>query len=59
MWDDARSNLDFHVQGAQAMIKLRASTQKHSRLGQAMFEFICSFIVSAHIFCGGGGKITS
>lgn len=50
MWEDARNSLTFHVQGAQAMIKLRAPEQKNSPLGIAMFEFIRGFIVSTHHF---------
>jgi hypothetical protein len=49
MWEDARSSVIFHVQGAQAMIKLRRPDQRNNKLGQAMYEFIRGFIVSLSI----------
>ncbi|KAH8195521.1 hypothetical protein TruAng_010306 [Truncatella angustata] len=45
MWEDARNSLNFHLQGAQAMIKIRGPEQKNSKLGQAMFGFIRGFII--------------
>jgi hypothetical protein len=45
MWEDARNSLTFHVQGAQAMIRLRDPEHRDSWMGQAMLEFIRGFIV--------------
>jgi hypothetical protein len=45
MWDAAKENLKFHINGAQAITKSRDRSQNNSPIGKAMSEFLRVFMV--------------
>lgn len=47
MWEDDATPgiLNFHLKGAQAIVKLRSPEDRRTPMGQALFEFVRTFVI--------------